>query len=300
MTGGGVAGRPHGAGGPAQMRVLVAGYGVLTQGILPHLAARPGFSVGLTSRHQVEPPLPGVESVDAESVQDFRPDVILGCFASDRRSRAFWTDSRTRRAIAERGAGCIEMSTLSLDRAQHWHAEITAAGGVGTESPVTGSRSGASAGTLSAFVYQGVPDPRADQVLRTFTRRRYDFSAPGHPTRFKLVYNAWGASLLYSMAAFVPVLRESLGEDFTVAEQVVRSDGWMAPVCASKLDRMLSGRYDDPDFAVQHMVKDLDQAAEVLGPSHELLALVREAFDRAAALHGPGADYTAVTGGQVR
>ncbi|GGT56020.1 hypothetical protein GCM10010207_65100 [Streptomyces atratus] len=299
MTGGGVVESPKGAGRPAEIRVLVSGYGVLTRGILPYLAARSGLSVGLMSRHQVEPPFSGVEAVGAKSVQDFRPDVILGCFESDRRSRVFWTDSRIRRAIADRGAGCIEMSTLSLGWAQDWHVEIAAAGGVGTESPVTGSRSGASAGTLSAFVYQSAPDPRADQVLRTFTRTRYDFSAPGNPTRFKLVYNAWGASLLYSMAAFVPMLRESLGEDFASAEQVVRTDGWMAPVCASKLDRMLSGRYDDPDFAVKHMVKDLDQATEILGSSHELLALVRGTFDRAAALHGPGADYTSITGGQV-
>jgi transposase len=45
--------------------------------------------------------------------------------------------------------------------------------------PVTGSRSGAEAGTLSAFVYSSADDHRARRVLDTFVATRYDFRVPG-------------------------------------------------------------------------------------------------------------------------
>ncbi|GGT16030.1 NAD-binding protein [Streptomyces purpureus] len=94
----------------------------------------------------------------------------------------------------------------------------------------------------------------------------------------------------------MPTLRQVLGDDFDVAGDIITGDGWMSLVCASKLDRMVEERFDDPDFALRHMIKDLGYAQEVLGPSHELLDLVHRSFAQAASVYGGDADYTAVTG----
>jgi hypothetical protein len=51
-------------------------------------------------------------------------------------------------------------------------------------------------------------------------------------------------------------MRDLLADDFEVARRIVTSDGWMALVCASKLDRMLGEQFESPDFALRHMVAD--------------------------------------------
>ncbi|MER6047741.1 hypothetical protein K2224_37785 (plasmid) [Streptomyces sp. BHT-5-2] len=274
----------------------MAGYGVITSGIIRQLLHSGEMSVSLLSRHLTTPPHPGVRLVTEAEVPASRPDVILGCFEDDVRSREFWTSPSTTAATVASGAGCIEMSTLSPAWIDEWHIRIRGSGGVSVECPVTGSRSGAANGTLSAFLYRSADDPRSEQVLRACTRQRYTFRTSGHPTRFKLVYNAWGAALLHSLKAFVPTLRAALGEDFDVAGEIVKSNGWMSLVCASKLDRMVEERFDDPDFALRHMVKDLRYAHDVIGDSNDLLDLVYRSYVQAESIHGGAADYTAVTG----
>ncbi|MET9895152.1 NAD-binding protein [Streptomyces sp. NPDC006465] len=275
----------------------MSGYGVMTRGVIPHLARQDDISVALLSRHLSEPPCEGVELTTLDAMVSTPPDVIIGCFETDERSREFWLDRRVGQAVAERGAGCIEMSTLSLGWARDWHGAVSAAGGISVESPVTGSRPGATSGTLSAFVYESAHDPRVRRVLDCFVSKRYDFHLPGNPTCFKLVYNAWGASLLHSVAAYVPTLQDRLGKDFDVAQEILSSDGWMALVCASKLSRVVAADFDDPDFAVRHMVKDLGYARDMVGTPHALLDLVHQSFRTAAATFGGDADYTAVAGG---
>jgi 3-hydroxyisobutyrate dehydrogenase-like beta-hydroxyacid dehydrogenase len=281
--------------------VLVAGYGVMTRGILPHLVGTPGMSVSLISRHLTEPPHPGVRLVQEadlsapSTASRCRPDAIIGCFEDDTASRDFWTSAPVGAAIARSGAACMEMSTLSPTWIDSWHAYVRDQGGISVECPVTGSRPGATGGTLSAFLYQSDQDARATQILDAFTRHRYTFATAGHPTRFKLIYNAWGATLLHSLTAFVPALRATLGDDFDTAARIVSSDGWMSLVCASKLDRMLEARFDDPDFALRHMVKDLNHAREIVPAPHPLLDLVHGSYAHALSVHGGDADYTAVT-----
>ncbi|MCX5256832.1 NAD-binding protein [Streptomyces canus] len=276
-------------------RVLVSGYGVMTRGILPHIASAPDTSVALLSRHQTVPPCPGVTVTALEDAPALRPHVILGCFENDERSQDFWTSPAIRRSVEDQGSCCIEISTLSIDRIAAWHDEIRLLGGTSVESPVTGSRPGAASGVLSAFVYESGKDPRATAVMDTFVRKRYEFTAPGNPTAFKLVYNAWGAAMLHTLAAFVPTLHSHLGADFDIASDIVTSDGWMSLVCASRLGRMMTKDYGDPDFALAHMVKDLRYAHDILGDSNALLNLVYEQFTAALASHGGHVDYTAVT-----
>ncbi|MEU5951485.1 NAD(P)-binding domain-containing protein [Streptomyces sp. NPDC047525] len=273
--------------------ILVAGYGVMTRGILPHLLHEEGFSVSLTSRHLTTPPHPHVRLTQRADLE--RADIILGCFENDAASRDFWTSPHVIEMIARTKPVCIEMSTLSPSWIISWHDHISDGGGVSVECPVTGSRPGAEEGTLSAFVYESAQDERTEKTLNTFTQHRYSFGSPGHPTRFKLVYNAWGATLLHTLTAFVPTLRQTLGSDFDQAARILSSDGWMSLVCTSKLDRMIEARFDSADFALRNMVKDLQYAREVIPSPNPLLDLVHASFAEAQAMHGGDADFSAVT-----
>lgn len=280
------------------MKVLVSGYGVMTRHLLPHLLADTGLEVVIHSRHLTASPGGAVTLVDLATIPRTIATVILGCFESDERSREFWQSPEVVELISRQLSCCIELSTLSQGWIQEWHKHVRALGGHDVECPVTGSREGARAGQLSAFLYQPSQDLRASQVLSLFVRRIYQFQEPGGPARFKLLYNAWGATLLYTLKAFVPQFKE-LGADFATAIEILRSDGWMSQVVDSKVDRMLAQNFADPDFHVAHMIKDVRYASRLFDPVPELLDTVLGAYTAASAAYGDRADYTCVTGDLV-
>ncbi|MGI5451365.1 NAD(P)-binding domain-containing protein [Streptomyces sp. CA-243310] len=284
-----------GAARPAT-NILVAGYGVITAGIIPHLVKLPDTAVTITSRHLIRAPA-GTRLLAPDGIEDLRPDIVLGCFADDGPSRAFWEHERVTAAVTEHRPVCIELSTISPAWAEAWHSHIDAHGGIPVECPVTGSRPGAIAGTLSGFLHTPRQDPRTARTLGAFTHHRYAFSRPGNPARFKLIYNAWGAAILHTLS-FARQLPLHLGDDYATAARIVTTDGWMATIAASKLSRVEAGDYDDPDFALRHMLKDLHHARDLLG-DNSLITTAIEAYDQAAHTHGPYADFTAVaqTGG---
>ncbi|MGF1427094.1 NAD(P)-binding domain-containing protein [Kitasatospora sp. LaBMicrA B282] len=273
--------------------IVVAGYGAMTSGILPHLTAMPDTRVHLTSRHLSESPHEAVTLITSAAITDAAPNVLIGCFEDDEHSCAFWSDQHVAAALARHRPTCIELSTITPERAEQWQQEISALGSLAWECPVTGSRPGARAGTLSAFLYAPGHSPAAERALDAFTHRRYRFTQPGNPARFKLIFNAWGATLLHAAGVFARTLPAHLGEDFPVAATIVTSDGWMATLADQKLDRITSSTYGDPDFALHHMVKDLRYARQLLGDLPPLAAVL-EAFEDAQARHGAYADFTAV------
>ncbi|WP_405444664.1 NAD(P)-binding domain-containing protein [Streptomyces erythrochromogenes] len=284
---------PLGDADPAT-RILVAGYGAMTGGIIPHLTGLTATHVTIASRHLKEAPLPGTVLIRPDGIARARPDVVIGCFADDESSRTFWQHPQTRAAVRAHRSTCIELSTISPAWAESWHARITEAGGLPVECPVTGSRPGAQAGELTAFVHHPGPlDPAGLRVLDAFTARRFAFFHPGNPARFKVIFNAWGAALLHCAGVFARQLPEHLAEDYATAADAITSVGWMATLAASKLDRIERSDYSDADFAVQHMLKDLELARDLLGDL-PLITTTAAAYTAAMDLHGPWADFTAV------
>ncbi|MBT8163007.1 hypothetical protein KKI43_21475 [Arthrobacter sp. GN70] len=187
----------------------------------------------------------------------------------------------------------IEISTLSVAWATEWSAMVAHSGSIATESPVTGSRVGATGGTMSAFGYFTEHDARAEVVLAAFCSRVYRFSAAGRPATFKLLYNAWGDTLLDTVGIHLPRF-SVLAEDFEQAQEILSTDGWMSLVVASKLDRIRSGQFENADFALRHTVKDLDYVLRVLGPGTEIDQL-RDKYLQAISIYGPESDFSSVT-----
>ncbi|MFD9053337.1 NAD(P)-binding domain-containing protein [Streptomyces zaomyceticus] len=150
-------------------RILVAGYGALTSGILPHPTSLPDAAVTLASSHLSASPDPLAVLIQPDQADQVRPDVIVGCFADDERSRAYWEHRSTTTTLTDCRPACIELSTISPTWAEEWHQRLQGHGAVPVESPVTGGRPGARAGTLTAFVYTPTVDERAEKVLAAFT-----------------------------------------------------------------------------------------------------------------------------------
>lgn len=274
-------------------RVAVVGYGVMTSAFLPSLAVDARFNVRVVSRHVSAIPDAEVEVMTVDDLKHAEFDVVLACLEDDVASRAFWSNPVVRGLLDRTGAAGIEMTTLGHEWAESWHELLAAHGAVSVESPVTGSRPGARTTTLSAFVYASDHHRAAEAVLQALTSRIYRFSTPGAPAKFKLIYNAWGAAILETLAQFGGALEDRMGRDFAVAREIVTSDGWMALVSASKFDRMLDRDFAEPDFAVKHMVKDLRLANVLLG-GRPLVSTLLADYTSAAEIAGSDADYTAI------
>ncbi|MFF1560941.1 NAD(P)-binding domain-containing protein [Streptomyces sp. NPDC058279] len=267
----------------------------MTAEIIPHLTDLPNTHITIASRHLKSPP-PHTDLIRPHDIAPARPDIVIGCFTDDEVSRSFWNHPQARAAITTRRATCIELSTISPGWAEAWHDHISEAGGLPVECPVTGSRPGAHTGTLTGFLHTPTAlDGRDRCVLDAFIARRFHFSRPGNPARFKLIFNAWGAALLHCLGVFARELPEHLGGDYPTAAEAITSVGWMAQLAAAKLDRIERADYSDPDFAVRHMLKDLGLAQDLLGDL-PLISSTVAAYADAAAAHGPWADFTAVAG----
>ncbi|WP_350350150.1 NAD(P)-binding domain-containing protein [Microbacterium sp. A8/3-1] len=275
------------------MKILVLGSGVMAAGIAGQLAKH--HDITMLSRHLD----PAVEDFRvAATLEDATSEcyaAVLSCVADDQRSRALWLDERMEALIRRDRPVVAELSTLSLSWIEEWHQRMDALEVVAVESPVTGSRSGAEAGTLSSFRFSKARSHIVDEIFAVFTDHIYEFSAPGNPTRFKLIYNSWGAAILATLGPHAELLSTHLHEDFDLASTIVQSDGWMAPVVNSKWARYRDRDFDNPDFRLSHMVKDLNYLRPILRETDVHAHQVRMEYEASLTPETSNLDFAVVS-----
>lgn len=154
------------------------------------------------------------------------------------------------------GKTIIQMGTISPLESQEMAAAVTAAGGEYVEAPVLGSIPEATAGTLIVMV--GGTVGQYDRLLPILghlgTSPKY-IGDVGKAAALKLALNYLIASLTTGFAASLGYIRqwEIDTDDFM---GILRDSALYAPTFDKKLDRMLKGNYDNPNFPTQHLLKD--------------------------------------------
>jgi len=177
--------------------------------------------------------------------------------------------------------------------------ELAAAGGaVFVDAPVSGGRTGALAGTLSAFV-GGTPAAvaAADPLLQALTGGSVTVvGGPGAGNVVKLLNNVLCATNLVAVAEALDVAAAH-GIDPATAAAAVSSASGGSSVSANAFPAwVLSGTYAS-GFSLGLMARDVDLALRVAaerGAHPALLAQTSTAWQRALAERGPGADFTEV------
>lgn len=275
------------------MKVLILGSGVMAMGIARQLTQI--YDVVVLSRHLDPTFIDFQVATDLDETLSHDYSAVISCVTGDERSRELWLDERMYGLLRRVRPLVVELSTLSASWIGEWHQHMESLGVIAIESPVTGSRSGAEAGTLSSFFYSKNQSRLANEIFVRFTNRIYRFSAPGNPTRFKLIYNSWGAALLTTLGPHVALLSEHLTDDFDLASRIVRSDGWMAPLVASKWDRRLDDYFENPDFRLAHMVKDLNYLREILDNGDSYAHHVREAYETLLSPSTANLDFSVIS-----
>lgn len=194
------------------------------------------------------------------------------------------------------GSVVVDLSTGSPALAMKLDAAVRTKGARFVESPVTGSKNGAAAGTLVLMC--GGDDAAlaaAKPILDAVGSRTIHVGPVGSATRVKLIGNTFIGLMLEALCEGV-VLCEKAGIPPAKLLEVVQSSGYASPYWDFKGKAILGGDFET-HFSADLMHKDLTLALEA---ANELrvpvpgLAMVREQFQALRAMGAGGEDIAAL------
>jgi len=185
-----------------------------------------------------------------------------------------------------------DMSTTGPGAARDFGARLSALGARFVDAPVSGSRLPAETGELVVLAGGEASDvAQLDPVFRPLARRVIHAGPLGAGQTLKVVLNGLGCQHLL---AFASMLR--LGEQAGLSREVLltafTAGAFSTPAYVAKQSRVLAGRYEDPDFVLDLVLRDAVLCEELqreLGtpmPTHQ----AAHAEVRRAVLQGLGAD----------
>lgn len=277
-------------------KILIIGYGIMTKGIIKNLYQTNNYELLLYSRH-VEY-IENVSLVDKDELTGAIccAEFVITCFSNYDDLESFMKNILLPiKSIY--GTTVIDLTTSRIDYVEKFKQCIESRKGYFVEAPVTGSKVGSESGQLSIFLHmEEILYYRKDlvQLLSSISKKIYYFENSTEPTKFKLIYNSWGAYLLYSIHLFNPTKFDFSKKSLEVAKSIVCNDGWMSLVCNSKLDQINNQNFDDIHFRIEYMVKDLEYANfSVFDHKLKEVDYLLKEYKKAA-LNNPGMDYTVI------
>ena len=189
------------------------------------------------------------------------------------------------------------MSTLTPG----WLHELAAAarqrGLEALDSPVGGSKAAAAAGQLVLFVGgEAATLERVRPALEAISKEINHLGGTGAGTTWKLINNMMVA-IQVAAAAEALALAERAGFDRAQVADLIAGGGLGSPLVKMKMPRMSGLAFDNPDFALRHMVKDLRYAGDLaasLGVSPDLAGAAAGYYTRAEAEGHGDRDFAAV------
>lgn len=241
------------------INTAVIGVGNITKGIIKNIIENENLKLFIYSRHLKN--YLGQHCHDKlERLSNINMDVIITCFSNDDDAKILCQELLHNNLISM-GTLVIDLTTSTVQAIHNRRKQIENVGGKYIECPVTGSREGSERGELSLFVC--MPElntsekSNVDLIFGLMSNKIYVFSESGGPSKFKLLYNVWGAAILLTLKAFNPLNFDFNTKDSELACEIVKEDGWMSAVCQSKLDQVNKKEFEDVHFRLELMVKDL-------------------------------------------
>ncbi len=194
-------------------------------------------------------------------------DIILCMVSDDKASEAMWLGEAGALKAAKKGAILIDLSTLTVGWVTELAKHATQHGCEFLDCPVAGSKPQANAGELVLFV--GGSETalnRALPVLKVISKAVNHLGATGSGARMKLINNFLSGVQAASFAEALAIIERS-GLDRAKAVDLIMNGTPGSPMVKTMATRMLSPDYDNTNFALRLMAKDLGYAVEE-GKSH--------------------------------
>ena len=226
-------------------------------------------------------------------------DCVFAMVADDAASRAVWLGDDGALAGAKTGAVVVESSTLTPDWVRELAGRARAKGCGFLDAPVGGSRLAAASGELRFFVGGDAATLDKARPALIAIGSKIDLLGPaGAGATWKLINNQLIAAQVAALGEALDVARKAGFRPVQISSLILNGAA-SSPIVKMKLPSMLSGDYDEPDFALSLMLKDARYAAALaqsLGAPADLVSSAVKAFARAEAKGLGAKDIAAVAG----
>lgn len=246
-------------------RVALLGLGIMGGGMAANLLKQ-GFALTVynRTREKAEPLAQlGAQIADTprEAAQD--ADVIVSMVGDDAASRAVWQGEDGALTGLKSGAVLVECSTLTPE----WIVELAGlasqAGGKFLDAPVLGSKGSAANGELTLLVGGDAETLESVRpVLEAISSRIAHLGVVGSGATYKLINNMMAAVHIAALAEGL-ALAERAGLDIEKIAPLITTGAVNSNIVKGKLPRMMEHRYEDTEFALKWMQKDVRYALEL-------------------------------------
>jgi 3-hydroxyisobutyrate dehydrogenase-like beta-hydroxyacid dehydrogenase len=191
----------------------------------------------------------------------------------------------------------IDLSTTGAGMAQWVHAALAAKGIEFVDSPVSGGRGGAIAGTLAVMVScQHATYERLNLVLKNIGKLFFIGDKPGMAQTMKLANNLLSAAAMAITSEAVG-MGVKAGLDPTIMIDVINAGSGMSAASRDKFSRSILPRKFDYGFTTALMYKDVRlciEESQALGVPMPVAMAVRDIWKRANDDFGGDVDFTNV------
>ena len=273
-------------------KVALLGLGIMGSGMASNLL-KSGFALTVynRTRERAEPfAAQGATVADTPRQAAQGADVVIAMVGDDDASRAVWLGDDGALAGVKAGATLIECSTLTPEWVRELAMQAVAKGCKFLDSPVTGSKAAAANGQLTLLVGGDAETLEAVRpVLEAVSSRIAHIGPTGAGATYKLINNMMAAVHIAALGEGL-ALAERAGLDIEALVPIINDSAINSLVVKGKLPRMVAHNYDDTDFALKWMHKDVRYALG-LGSTFDVpLKTVQAAFDVIQAAREKGYD----------
>lgn len=280
-------------------RVALLGSGIMGSGMAVNWLKK-GFPLTVYNRTRSKAEPFGahgalVASTPREAAQD--ADVIVAMVGDDNASRAVWLGEDSALAGAKQGAILVECSTLTPDWVRELAEQARARSCDLLDAPVTGSKAAAANGQLNLFVGgEAATLEQARPALEAISKAIFHLGPVSTGATWKLINNMMTAMSLVAISEGL-AMAEKAGFDVQQVAPLILNGPASSPAVQMKMPRLIERRYDDTDFSLRWMEKDMRYAlalAEQLGLQLKTAEAAAEMYRKACEKGMADMDFSAV------
>ncbi len=261
------------------MKIIgIIGTGIMGGGMAEQLL-RKGYSVLLWNRSAAKiQPLVAQGATAAASLAELgaKSDVVFAVVRDDAAVREVLLGPGGALSRARPGTTFINSSTVTPGLVREVGAAIEARGCKFFDAPLTGSKAAAASGKMG-FIVSGRPEVIEAQmdVLNNLGQSVLNLGELGTSAVFKLANNQLAATIVRAIGESLALCEAAGLQRATVVEALA---GTAQRVCGLKKDKIINRDWST-DFALELMLKDLNQAMDTAAKSKVSMPLISTSRD---------------------
>jgi 3-hydroxyisobutyrate dehydrogenase len=239
-------------------QLALLGVGTMGTGIAETWLAK-GFAVAVYNRTPARAaPLAAKGARVAATAREAAAgaELVLAIVADEEASRAVWLGPDGALAGAGPGTIVVESSTVPPDWVRELAGKAAAQGCAFLDAPVGGSKAAAASGALAFFIGgDAAAIARARPALEAVARQVNHLGPTSAGATWKLIHNMMLAVHIATAAEAIELAARA-GFDAAQTTALIAAGPAGSGIVQFKMPRFRERHFDEPDFALRHMLKD--------------------------------------------